>query len=85
MKVLMVALTAVVCVAYAEANGAGLPPREEVAIQARIDAASATGGGVVTIPAGRHVVGQLDLKSGVELHLEKGAVLEGDLRGQPLE
>lgn len=54
-----------------------LPPREDAAIQARIDAAHARGGGVVNIPAGRHVVGQLDLKSGVELHLEKGAFLEG--------
>ena len=59
------------------ALSAGLPPREEIAIQAQIDAASAKGGGVVNISAGRHVVGQLDLKSGVELHLEKGAVLEG--------
>ena len=57
--------------------GAGLPPREEAIIQAQIDATSAKGGGVVNISAGRHVVGQLDLKSGVELHLEKGAVLEG--------
>ena len=59
------------------ALGAGLPPREEVVIQSQIDAAFAKGGGVVNVPVGRHVVGQLDLKSGVELHLEKGAVLEG--------
>lgn len=44
--------------------------------QAEIDRVAAAGGGRVTIPAGRHLVGQLDLKSGVELHLEKGAVLE---------
>ena len=46
-------------------------------IQARIGAASAAGGGRVVVPAGRHLVGQIDLKSNVELHLEKGAVLEG--------
>ena len=45
--------------------------------QAAIDAAAARGGGRVTVPAGRHRVGQLHLKSNVELHLEKGAVLEG--------
>lgn len=45
--------------------------------QKRIDAASEAGGGVVSIPEGRHLVGQLDLKSNVELHLEKGAILEG--------
>ena len=45
--------------------------------QDEIDAAAARGGGRVTIPAGRHVTGGLMLKSNVELHLEKGAVLEG--------
>ena len=45
--------------------------------QAEIDRAGAAGGGRVTIPAGRHLVGQLDLRNGVELHLEEGAVLEG--------
>ena len=32
---------------------------------------------MVVVPAGRHLVGQIDLRSNVELHLEKGAVLEG--------
>ena len=45
--------------------------------QAAIDAVARRGGGVVSVPAGRHLVGQLDLKSNVELRLEKGAVLEG--------
>lgn len=45
--------------------------------QDMIDAASHAGGGCVVVPSGRHLVGQLDLRSGVELHLEKGAVLEG--------
>lgn len=45
--------------------------------QSDIDAVAAGGGGVVVIPAGRHLTGQLDLRSNVELHLEKGAILEG--------
>lgn len=45
--------------------------------QGLIDAASAAGGGRVVVGAGRHLVGQLNLKSNVELHIEKGAVLEG--------
>ena len=43
----------------------------------QIDEAAANGGGKVVVPAGRHLVGQIDLRSNVELHLEKGAVLEG--------
>lgn len=45
--------------------------------QAAIDAAAKRGGGRVCVPEGRHVVGQLYLKSNVELHLEDGASLEG--------
>ncbi|MBQ0033048.1 MAG: right-handed parallel beta-helix repeat-containing protein [bacterium] len=45
--------------------------------QTKIDSVAAAGGGCVSVPAGRHLVGQLDLKSNVELRLEKGAVLEG--------
>lgn len=43
--------------------------------QAAIDAAHAKGGGRVSVPKGKHVVGQLVLKSNVELHLEDGAIL----------
>lgn len=45
--------------------------------QTAIDEAARAGGGRVTVPAGRHLVGQLDLRSNVELRLETGAVLEG--------
>jgi len=45
--------------------------------QAEIDAAEARGGGTVVVPAGRHLVGELELKSNVRLHLERNAVLEG--------
>src|SRR5579871_3945884 len=47
------------------------------AIQRAIDAAAAAGGGVVTIPAGVFRSGSLFLKAGVELHLDRGAVLQG--------
>lgn len=47
------------------------------AIQCAVDAASARGGGVVTIPAGEWPCGSVRLKSHVELRLEAGAVLKG--------
>ena len=48
--------------------------------QGAIDAASAQGGGVVSVPAGLHVVGTLELKSNVELRLEDGATLLASAR-----
>lgn len=47
------------------------------AIQKLIDKASATGGGRVVVPAGNFMTGSLYLKSGVELHIEKGGRLLG--------
>lgn len=49
---------------------------ETAEIQAAIDAASASGGGRVAIPAGVHHTGALRLRSGIELHLEAGALLQ---------
>jgi len=46
-------------------------------IQRTIDEVSADGGGRVTVPAGVFLTGALDLKQGVELHLDAGAVLRG--------
>ncbi len=46
-------------------------------IQAMIDKASDKGGGKVVVPAGVYNVGSIRLKSNVELHLEKGALLLG--------
>ena len=55
-----------------------VPAKDETAeIQSRIDAASAAGGGKVSISAGEHHVRSLLLKSGVTLHLESGAKLVG--------
>jgi polygalacturonase len=47
------------------------------AIQKAIDEASANGGGLVLVPAGKFVTGVIILKSNVELHLGKNAVLLG--------
>ena len=52
------------------------------AIQAAIDRAFERGGGRVVVPEGRYDVGSIQLKSHVELHLEKGAVLLGSDRSE---
>ena len=54
----------------------GTPKANAAALQRAIDAASAAGGGRVTVPKGTWTCGTVWLKSGVELHLEKGAVLK---------
>lgn len=46
-------------------------------IQAVIDKAFAKGGGKVVVPAGLYKVGSIQLRSNVELHLEKDALLMG--------
>ena len=51
------------------------PPEAACAIQRRIDDCANRGGGRVTLGPGTHDAGCLTLRSGVELHLEKGAVL----------
>lgn len=47
------------------------------AIGDAINAASAAGGGIVIIPAGIFITGTIELKSNVELKLEKGSILRG--------
>jgi len=58
---------------------------ETLTLQAAIDRASAAGGGTVEVASGCHRVGSLFLRDNVELHLAKGAVLEGsdDVRDYP--
>ena len=46
-------------------------------IQAMVDKAFSKGGGKVVVPAGVYDVGSIQLKSNVELHLEKDALLLG--------
>lgn len=70
------AALAVAC-AVTAANAA-TAPLETARWQAEIDRAAESGGRVV-VPRGRHLVGQLNLRNNVELHLEDGAVLEGAL------
>ena len=46
-------------------------------LQSLIDEVSLKGGGRIVFPKGEYPTGQLELKSGVELHLEEGAVILG--------
>jgi polygalacturonase len=46
------------------------------AINAAIDACNKKGGGVVVIPAGLWLTGPIEIKSNVNLHLKKGALLQ---------
>lgn len=51
---------------------------DTAAIQAAVTACSAAGGGTVVLPAGHvFLTGTLTLRSHVELHIERGAVLQG--------
>ena len=52
----------------------GMSTRE---LQSLIDRVSSEGGGRVSFVKGRYLTGQLELKSGVEMYLEEGAVLLG--------
>ncbi|MHC4872854.1 MAG: glycoside hydrolase family 28 protein [Planctomycetota bacterium] len=47
------------------------------AIQEAIDKCHAGGGGIVSCPAGTYLTGSFDLKSNVELHLERGCKILG--------
>jgi hypothetical protein len=48
---------------------------DTAALQKAIDSAAQAGGGTVYVPAGNYRCGQLQLKTGVTLHLEAGATL----------
>lgn len=50
---------------------------DTAAIQSAIDAAHASGGGEVRVPAGRYVTGSLFLKSNVDFNICAGATIEG--------
>ena len=51
------------------------------AVQSAIDACGAQGGGRVTLAEGKYLCGRIDLRSGVELHIERDAVLLGSTSG----
>ncbi|HEX3356406.1 MAG TPA: glycoside hydrolase family 28 protein [Tepidisphaeraceae bacterium] len=51
--------------------------KDTAAIQKAIDQCAASGGGVVSLPAGAYLCGSLFLKSHVTLRIEKDALLQG--------
>jgi len=59
------------------AREAAAPRENAAAIQRAIDAVAKSGGGCVSVPAGRFTIGTIWLKSNVELHLAEGACLVG--------
>lgn len=64
------------------ASGDGVT-NDAPAIQAAIDSCHASGGGRVVVPSGRtFLIGSIMLKSNVELHLERGAILDGSARAE---
>ena len=71
-RIVLSAATAALSLLAARAGG--------VDFQKLIDEAAAKGGGRVVVPAGVHETKSLRLRSHVELHLEKGAVLRGSVR-----
>ena len=54
---------------------------DTAAIQAAIDDCGAHGGGRVTLAGGVYLSGRIDLRSGVELRIERDAVLLGSRSG----
>ncbi len=48
---------------------------DHLAINKAIEAAAATGGGTVWVPAGRYLSGSIRMKSNIELHIDAGAVI----------
>ncbi len=66
------------------ARGDGQTP-DTAAVQAAIDDCSAHGGGRVTLSEGRFLCTRIDLKSGVDLHIERDAVLLGSADGLAFE
>lgn len=82
---LLAAVLAVACactggrnIDITRAGAKAVPGKDNApAIQKAIDKLSALGGGTVMVPAGEFLTGPIELKSGVELHLEMGAKLLG--------
>ena len=84
MKIAAIACLAAMTAAAADFDirnyGARTDETCTAAIQKALDAADAAGGGRVVVPAGTWTSGTIWLRSRVELHLAKGAVLKGSTR-----
>jgi polygalacturonase len=55
---------------------------DTAALQAAIDACTGDGGGTVLVPAGTFVIGTVELKSNVTLHIAAGGTLLGSADGK---
>jgi len=55
---------------------------DTAALQAAIDACTADGGGTVLVPAGTFIIGTVELKSNVTLHIAAGGTLLGSADGK---
>lgn len=55
---------------------------DTVALQAAIDACNGDGGGTVLVPAGTFLIGSLELKSNITLHIAAGGKLLGSAQGK---
>ena len=73
------ATAARLCITDAGATGDGTT-LNTTAIQGAIDRLAQKGGGTITVPPGKFLTGALFLKPGVNLHLEKDAVLLGSAK-----
>ena len=51
--------------------------KDTIALQAAIDAAGQAGGGEIILPAGRYLIGSIELRPHTTLRLENDAVLVG--------
>lgn len=54
---------------------------DTAAVQRAIDACSSAGGGIVLVPAGSFLIGTVEMKSNVTLHIAASGVLLGSTRG----
>ena len=61
-----------------QAAGDGVA-KDTAAIQRAVDACAEAGGGTVLVPPGTYLCGSINLKSHVQLYLERGATLLGSL------
>ena len=74
MRVLRCAMAAICLLAVLSVAGRDFPVSDYASINAAIGACASAGGGRVVV-RGENVTGPIRLKSGVELHLEEGAIV----------